>query len=463
MSRFHIKVATLLDAIEKRTGDLGWPSLVERSMDHTLHGRSFYWCVRHANDQINLHDTIDTDIPESYTGSSNRDAGEHAANNGSGGAIRDQDDNEDNNKFYLYEDEDHYKSGGFVDNFHVMILRTTVEILIDVACLITVVFALVISPLRVFELITCLIMSPQWLAVWSARQCMRKVMVMDQMIQEFKVELSRTVNTHIKQDAHRTTITHNMGLEGDVREQLNGKYLKSFKRALLDAQSIGNKFGVGTSSDQQLFDKWLPERVRNYEQLLFHHFVMMSAKQWTMTKESMENEDLRERLCIVVQIMDERLKKDAHHLHRNLVACHKSLDETVETAVNSNKLKKSWKKIGIISNPLDVTRGLILHQFMNAWKDLMTLLMLIFIFVTFVRVIPMFREMYAVYHLQGNNRGWINFDQVYLVLRKNVVGAARDIMNMGKFTFYSLIGEILRICFRTYIPYPLLLYFCHTY
>ncbi len=431
LPRFYLKIATLINAIEKKIGNLKPSSLVERSMNQARHQRNYFWCVEHTNDQ-QINDIDNMEEEEGYINNNENHTHIDSNDNTRNGQHNHHDDNDDN-KFYLYEDKEDMKSGGFVDNFHVRILRVMIEILVDIVCLITVIFTF-ISPIRIYELISCLLISSNWLTVWSMRQCMRKMMVMDQMIQEFKIDLSRELNTDIKQNAYQTTSLCNLSIEKSMAERLNGKYLKSFKKALLEAQQIGNQFCDG---DNEIFMKFLPDRVRYYEELLFYYCIMMSVKQWTMTNESMENEDLRDRLCVVVQIMDERLKKIANKLEVNYVACHKSLHETIENAKNCKK----WK-IGILSNSLQVTRGLVMHQCLSALKDIVAILMLIFILMTFVRVIPMFREMYYQSNLRDKNHHW-NSEQVYLVLRKNVVGATQDIMNIGKFTFYAWIGQTL--------------------
>ena len=265
---------------------------------------------------------------------------------------------------------------------------------------------------------------------------MRKVLVMDQLIQEFKVDLAKIISTNLKKDAQHSTNTCKLFIDNPTLQHLHNKYLRSFKSALVEARKVGNKFGEGCD---KLFGTLLPTRVQQYEHLMFHYCIMMSAKQWTITNECMEDENFRERVSIVVQVMNERLLNDANKLEGNLADIKRSIDETVKVAEEENK----WK-IGILKNPLHTTRDLVGHQMLSALKDVLALLMLIFILITFVRVIPLFKEMYQKVRHDGR---W-SFDHAYLVLRKHLIGTAVDIMNIGKFSFYSFIGDVIFFLIR---------------
>ena len=423
--RFYIKIATLLNAIENAVGDLSPSCLVERSQDNTLHQRTYLWCILHTDDQINGSQNLETTALTTASNSNIVNTNENDDNNTK---------SPDDNKFYLFEDNQS-KSGGFVNSFCPNVLKVTMELVIDLVCLIIVVMTFV-SPIRLFELISCLLMSPKWLSVWSSRQCLRKVLVMDQLIQEFKVDLAKIISTNLKKDAQHSTNTCKLFIDNPTLQHLHNKYLRSFKSALVEARKVGNKFGEGCD---KLFGTLLPTRVQQYEHLMFHYCIMMSAKQWTITNECMEDENFRERVSIVVQVMNERLLNDANKLEGNLADIKRSIDETVKVAEEENK----WK-IGILKNPLHTTRDLVGHQMLSALKDVLALLMLIFILITFVRVIPLFKEMYQKVRHDGR---W-SFDHAYLVLRKHLIGTAVDIMNIGKFSFYSFIGDVIFFLIR---------------
>ena len=284
--RFHVKIATLVNAIEGKQGSLDPSLLIERSTNRELHQRTYFWCVQHVDDQINNQRSEESISPNDVVVTD-----EHL--------VRAQDDN----VFFLNEDENYLRSGGLVDNFNVIILRTAIEIFVDIACLITVVFTLM-SPMRIFELMYCILISPKKLSVWCSVQCMRKVLVMDQVIQEFKVEISRELSNNIKEVAHTTTRSCRLDLKDTTVEKLYNKYLESFKNTMRGAKRVGKLSAEGT---EKMFAELLPARVNLYEQLLFHYCIMMTAKQQTITLECMENQDLRERLSIVVQIMNEKL------------------------------------------------------------------------------------------------------------------------------------------------------------